>query len=229
MIWIIQILSVKSEYYPSGRRDQNMYGVTRFTKSTWILPPTFFPAYYREDFLVRIVIRLRPVHCLWNMYARTCDQPVVTCGASLEQQFSTHTKRLIFLFCCVINEICINEYWSRRANCAPLNHLKHWPSLPYFRGGSSVRCFTFTLPFVCSSKDGKTMEEGVMRAKNGIWWPWWWGIGGQVTSQPVVSRYLLFYLACATTSSLLGEHPAAAIALSAAATRGHWPIIHCLH
>ena len=52
-------------------------------------------------------------------------------------------------------------------------------------------------------------------------WPWWWGIGGQVTSQPVVSRYLLFYLACATTSSLLGEHPAAAIALSAAATRGH--------
>ena len=84
-------------------------------------------------------------------------------------------------------------------------------------------------PLFAPQKMARRWRREWWEEENGRWWQWWWGIGGQVTSQPVVSRYLLFYLACATTSSLLGEHPAAAIALSAAAAHGHWPIIHCLH
>ena len=70
-----------------------------------------------------------------------------------------------------------------RLYCAPLNHLKHWPSLQYFRDGSSMSRFTFTPPFRLLPGSRKEEEEGIGGRGNVRQWPWWGEEGRQVTSQ----------------------------------------------
>ena len=70
-----------------------------------------------------------------------------------------------------------------RLYCAPLNHLKHWPSLQYFRDGSSMSRFTFTPLFRLLPGSRKEEEEGIGGRGNVRQWPWWGEEGRQVTSQ----------------------------------------------
>ena len=81
------------------------------------------------------------------------------------------------------NILCINERWPGKALLRTTNHLKHWPSLQYFRDGSSMSRFTFTPLLRLLPGRRKEEEEGIVGRGNVRQWPWWGEEGRQVTSQ----------------------------------------------